>query len=151
MVKLSPPERSLPRHCLWLTTLLPGLVFLGGCIGHSKSPASQSLACTALSQTLARQESSFVERVRGIRQEHILLQEYDRQMIAAITERRQALLSTSLTALPMSDEVAGCSGDGLENLRRQAHEEMSSLQSFLATFQRALKWDPNGVYIDARP
>lgn len=136
---------------LWLMALPLLLESLTGCAGHANPAKGPDPACSHLAQTIVQQEAAFVARAKYIRQQHILLQEYDREMIAAIVQRREALLSTSLTALPMSEQVAGCTGIGLDRLRHEAHEEMSSLQSYLMTFQRALKWDPEGVFIDARP
>lgn len=78
-----------------------------------------------------------------------MLQEYDRQMIAAINERRTALQTTKLTELSVSDDVDGCSGKELDDLRYRAQQEMANLRSYLSDFNRALKSDPDGVYIDA--
>ena len=78
----------------------------------------------------------------------MVVQDYDRQMIAAITERRAALQATKLTELSVSDEVAGCSGKELDDLRYRAQRELANLRSYLSDFNRALKTDPDGVYID---
>jgi len=78
----------------------------------------------------------------------VVVQDYDRQMIAAITERRAALQATKLTELSVSDEVAGCSGKELDDLRYRAQRELANLRSYLSDFNRALKTDPDGVYID---
>jgi hypothetical protein len=93
-------------------------------------------------------EKTFLERAKTIRDQHLLLQDYDRQMIAALTARRNEIEATSLMEMSVSDEIAGCSGKPLENLRWEAREEMSSLQSYLNEFQRALRSDPDGVFID---
>jgi hypothetical protein len=93
-------------------------------------------------------ESNFLVRAKAIREQHLLLQEYDRQMIAALTLRRAEIASTSLMELSVSEEIAGCSGRQLDELRRQAREEMSSLQTYLSTLTRALRDDPQGVFVD---
>jgi hypothetical protein len=107
-------------------------------------------ACAILAQSTANQENTFVARAQAIRGTHILLQEYDRQMIALLEERRTAIRSTLLTDSSADDGVAGCSGQQLEDLRKEALQEMNRLQSFLNTLRRALQEDPAGVFIDAR-
>ncbi|MEI9973170.1 MAG: hypothetical protein WDO73_14660 [Ignavibacteriota bacterium] len=42
----------------------------------------------------------------------------------------------------MTEEVAGCSGKQLEDLRRRAQDEMANLRDYLRDFNRALKNDP---------
>jgi hypothetical protein len=107
-------------------------------------------ACGILAQSMADQESTFVARAQAIRGTHILLRDYDRQMIALLEERRTAIRSTLLTDASADEGVAGCSGRQLEDLRREALQEMVRLQGFLDTFRRALREDPAGVFIDAR-
>jgi hypothetical protein len=94
------------------------------------------------------QEQEFIDRAKSIRAEHVLLLDYDREMIAAIADRRKALQATKLTELSVSDEVAGCSGQQLDDLRYQAQQELASLRDFLNDFNRALKTDPAGMFID---
>lgn len=113
-----------------------------------RDAAANTAACKALSGALDTQNRIFLEQLRGIRAQHVLLQEYDRQMIAVILERRKAIQDTKLTELSVSDEVSGCSGKELEDLRNRAQEEMLSLRSFLNDFNRALRTDPPGVFID---
>jgi hypothetical protein len=55
-----------------------------------------------------------------------------------------------LTDSSADEGVAGCSGQQLEDLRKEAVQEMNRLQGFLNTFRRALQEDPAGVFIDAR-
>jgi hypothetical protein len=124
-------------------------VVLGGCSSPKRDSAANTAACSALSKSLTDQEQAFVARAQEIRAEHVLLQEYDRQMIAAITQRRAALQASKLTELSVSDEVEGCSGSQLDDLRYRAQQEMANLRSYLSDFNRALKTDPDGVYIDA--
>jgi len=71
-------------------------------------------------------------------------------MIALLDERRTAIRSTLLTDASADEGVSGCSGQQLEDLRREALQEMVRLQGFLVTFRRALREDPAGVFIDAR-
>ena len=107
-------------------------------------------ACGILAQSVANQESAFVARVQAVRGRHILLREYDRQMIALIEERRRSLQATLLTDSSADEGAAGCSGQQLEDLRSEAIQEMVRLQGFLATFRKGLREDPAGVFIDAR-
>jgi len=69
-------------------------------------------------------------------------------MIAMITDRRTALQATKLTELSVSDEISGCSGQPLDDLRHRAQQELANLRSYLNDFNRALKTDPDGVFID---
>jgi hypothetical protein len=124
-------------------------VALAGCSGPRPETAANSAACSALSKNLTDREQAFVARAQAIRAEHVVLQDYDRQMIAAISDRRTELLATKLTELSVSDEVEGCSGKQLDDLRYRAREELANLRSYLDDFNRALKTDPAGVYIDA--
>jgi hypothetical protein len=106
-------------------------------------------ACAILTQSLADRENAFVARAQAIRGTHILLQDYDRQMMALIEERRAAIRSAVLTDSSADEGVSGCSGPQLEDLRKEALQEMNRLQAFLNTFRRALQDDPAGVFIDA--
>jgi hypothetical protein len=111
---------------------------------------SSTEACAVLARSAANQQSIFLAHAQAIRKTHILLQDYDRQMIALIEERRADLRSTLLTDSSADEGVAGCSGQPLEDLRLDAMQEMNRLQSFLNTLRRALQEDPAGVFIDAR-
>ena len=108
-------------------------------------------ACAVLAQSATNRENTFVARAQAIRKTHILLQDYDRQMIALIEEHRADLRSTVLTDSSADEGVAGCSGQPLKDLRLDALQEMNRLQSFLNTLRRALQEDPAGVFIDAKP
>ena len=108
-------------------------------------------ACAVLAQSVTNQQNTFLARAQAIRGTHILLQDYDRQMIALIEERRAALRSTLLTDSSADEGVAGCAGQPLEDLRQDAVQEMNRLQSFLNTLRQALQEDPGGVFIDAKP
>jgi hypothetical protein len=130
-----------------------GLLVLASQCDCSRSRAQDrhvTEACGILAQSMADQESTFVARAQAIRRTHILLQDYDRQMIALLEERRTAIRSTLLTDSSADEGVSGCSGQQLEDLRREALQEMVRLQGFLVTFRRALREDPAGVFIDAR-
>ena len=144
MAILRPLRRSFYPGCLAAALA----AILGGCSAPRHDAAANSAACSALAQNLAGQERAFIARAQAIRAEHVVVQDYDRQMIAAITERRAALQATKLTELSVSDEVAGCSGKELDDLRYRAQRELANLRSYLSDFNRALKTDPDGVYID---
>jgi hypothetical protein len=121
---------------------------LWACTAPRRDKVAIAAACDTLSKALTDQEQSFVTQAQSIRAEHVVLQDYDRQMISAITNRRAALQATKLTELSVSDEVAGCSGEQLDDLRSRAQAEMANLRDFLKDFNRALKTDPEGVFID---
>ena len=123
-------------------------VVLGACTCPKRDDAANSAACDALTKTLAVQEQTFVTDAQTIRAGHLLLREYDRRMIAAIAARRAAIQATKLTELSVSDEFAGCSGDRLDELRHRAQREMANLRAYLDDFNRALKTDPEDVFID---
>jgi hypothetical protein len=123
-------------------------VLMPACSGSRRDAAANAAACRTLSKTLSDQQQLFVNRAQSIRAQHVLMQDYDREMISAITERRAALHATKLTELSVSDEVAGCSGQDLEDLRRRAQEDMANLRDYLRDFNLALKSDPSGVFID---
>ena len=128
--------------------VLPAVFLLSACSTRHGSPVVTAAACTDLAQKVSQQETDFVNRVRDIRGQHLLLLEYDQRMIDAITSRRDALQATELTEMSVTEEVSGCSGSQLEDLRRRAQHEMTDLRVFLNTFKRALKSDPEGIYID---
>lgn len=136
------------RHLPLLYLAVALSVALGACSSPKRDAAANTAACNALSKTLADQEQIFVTQAQTIRAEHVVLQDYDRQMITAMTNRRAAIQATKLAELSVTEEVAGCSGQQLEDLRRRAQEEMSNLRDYLKDFNRALKTDPDGVYID---
>jgi len=140
-------KRSLHLRCL-STTLALLAVILTGCASPRQGSEVESAACKELEKTFANQEQAFVARVQAIRAQHVSLREYDRQMIAAMTERRTALQSTTLTEMSVTEEIAGCSGKPLEDLRRRAQQEIVNLRAFLNDFNRALKSDPEGLFID---
>ena len=122
---------------------------LGACSSPRPDNAANSAACSDLSKVLTDQQQTLLVRAQKIRAEHILLLDYDRQMIAVINEGRAAVQATKLTELSVVDEVAGCSGQKLDDLRHRAQDEMSNLRDFLMSFNRALRNDPGGVFIDA--
>ena len=148
MSALAQLRGSPNRHRLrWIPVLVASAV-LTNCADHPKTAEAPSPACVELAKTVAGQEQAFVNRVKAIREQHILLQEYDRLMIEALTDRRAALQSTTLTEMKVTTSIDGCSGQGLEDLRRKAQQQVLDLRIFLRTFQRAVKYDPPDVFID---
>jgi hypothetical protein len=123
-------------------------VALEGCSVPRRDTAANAAACSALERSMTAQEQSFVERAQTIRAQHLSLQDYDRQMISALTDRRAALQATKLTELSVSDVIDGCSGKELDDLRYRAQQELVNLRGYLQDFNRALKSDPDGVFID---
>ena len=144
MAHLRQLRRSSQLCCL--ATALA--VVLGGCSNTRLETAANTAACTSLAKSLNDQEKVFVSRAQAIRAKHVFLQDYDREMIAAINDRRKALQATKLTGLSVADDVAGCSGKQLDDLRYRAQREMANLRDFLNDFNRALKTDPADVFID---
>ena len=145
---LNRPTSDFNLRCLRAALILLASALMFRCGTHGPSPQEVARSCEDLSVRMIAAERTFLDRAKNIRYQHLLLQDYDRQMIAALTARRNEIQSTSLMEMSVSDEIAGCSGKPLETLRWQAREEMSSLQSFLSEFQRALRSDPDGVFID---
>ena len=124
------------------------LIVIWGCSRTRQNTAANQVACNALTQTLNQEELAFIDRAKTIRAEHVLLRDYDREMIAAIIERRKALQATKLIELSVNEEIAGCSGAQLDDLRYRAQAEMANLRDFLNDFNRALRSDPSGVFLD---
>jgi len=76
------------------------------------------------------------------------MRDYDQRMIDAITERRNALEATNLIEMSVSEEVAGCSGQPLDDLKRRAQHQLTGMRTYLNEFKQALKTDPADLYID---
>lgn len=123
-------------------------ILTAGCADSSRMSQADAAACLQLAGTLSAQEDVFINRIKGIRRQHISVQDYDRQMIAVLTERRAALQSTKLTEMSVSESLAGCSGAPLDDIRRKAQQEMVNLRAYLNDFNRALPADPRDVFID---
>jgi len=64
-----------------------------------------------LSRNIGNQENSFVIRVQTIRGQHILMREYDRQMIAVLEQRRAAIQAAVLTDASLEEGVAVARAD----------------------------------------
>ena len=126
-----------------LLALVPLSVVFGTCCSSKRPTQDTTRACAALAANMRVQESSFFDRMKAIREQHVLLQEYDRQMIEVLSQH-----SEELTRLTQADEVSGCFGNQLDELHREAHEEKTSLYSQLSIFKRALITDPKSVYIE---
>ena len=136
----------MTTHSPYLVAALA--IFLGACSSPSRNAAVNTASCDALAKVFDDQEQAFRTKAQTIRTQHLLLQDYDRQMIDAINAQRKAILATRLTELSVSESIGGCSGPPLVELRSRAHQEMANLRGFLNDFNRALKTDPPGVYID---
>jgi hypothetical protein len=144
MANLRQMRQISPICCLAIALAIG----LGGCSTIPRETAASAAACNVLAKSMADQEDAFVAHAQTIRAQHLLLQDYDREMIAALNGRRKALLATQLTELTVSDEVAGCSGKQLDDLRSRALQELANVRDYLNEFRRALKTDPEGVFID---
>ena len=146
---MHPLKRTFSLRCVPFATGLFVLASLCGCARSGAQPRQPAEACGELARTMANQESAFVARARAIRERHILLRDYDRQMIALLDERRKSIESMLLTASSADESVSGCSGRQLESLRIDALQEMVLLQDYLNTFRRGLQKDPAGVFVDS--
>lgn len=143
-------KRESGLRCVHFVIGLLVLTSLCSCARSRAQSQNAPEACRALAQSMANQERNFVARAQTIREQHILLRDYDLQMIAVLNERRKSLVSTVLTDASADEGVAGCSGQELENLRLQALQETVLLQRYLDNFKRELQEDPPGVFIDPR-
>jgi hypothetical protein len=113
-------------------------------VGCSKQPTQRTTrACSVLAGSLKGQESAFLDRLGAIRQQHILVREYDRQMIELLASR-----SAELMRLTDAKEVSGCFGKGLEDLQTEASEENVAIYKHVFTFRQALIMDPENVYVE---
>ena len=126
------------------------LVTLCGCARPARARQDVTRACGALAMTVENQENAFVAHVLAIRSQHILIKDYDRQMIVVLDDRRKEIQATLLTGTSADEGVSGCSGQPLEELRLNAMQEMSRLQSFINNFRHSIREDPEGVFIDSR-
>ncbi len=146
MANLRQLRLSAPFSCLAIALV----VILGSCWSTQRETAASPAACAALAKSFNDQEDQFVARAQAIRSEHVLLQDYDREMIRALNDRRKALQATKLTELTVNDEIAGCSGKQLDDLKSRAQQQMANMRDYINDFNRALKTDPAGVFIDQR-
>jgi hypothetical protein len=92
-------------------------------------------------------EDTFVERVKGIRKQHILVLDYDRQMIVALTEYRDKMWAVLYAEEAVSGGRLRCSGQPLADLRIDAAPKLERVQHFVGTFQQALRDDPPNTYV----
>jgi hypothetical protein len=146
---MHPLKRAFSLRCVQFATGVLVLAALCGCARSRAQPRQLTEGCGALAQSMANEESAFVARAQAIRERHILLRDYDRQMIALLDERRKSIESRLLTAASADEGVSGCSGQQLESLRTNALQEMVLLQNYVNTFRRGLEEDPAGVFIDS--
>jgi hypothetical protein len=104
-------------------------------------------ACREGQKKLNDAEDAFVERVKKIRSQHLLLVDYDREMIAALTTYRDQMRSV----LDADEELFGnrfrCAGQPLADLRLSEQPKLQSVGQYLLSFERALKEDPPDAYL----
>jgi len=81
--------------------------------------------------------------LQAIREQHLVLREYDRKMIDALV-----IHSRELTRLTDAEEVAGCFGPKLDDLQTQASEEKAAIYRYVSMFRRAVLTDPADVYTE---
>ena len=93
------------RHLLLLYLVTTLSVLLGACSSPKRDAAANAAACNALSKVLSDQEQIFINQAQVIRAQHVFMLDYDREMISAINDRRNAILATKLTELSVTDDV----------------------------------------------
>jgi hypothetical protein len=114
-------------------------VLMAGC---SKQPTQQTTqSCAVLAADMTGQENTFVSRLKAIREQHLVLREYDHQMIDALVTH-----SRELTRLTDAEEVSGCFGPKLAGLQTEANEEKAAVYRYVFMFRRAILSDPKDVY-----
>jgi len=146
---MHPLKRAFSPRSVQFATGFLALASLCGCTSSRAQPRQSTEDCRALAQSMANWENAFVARAQAIREQHILLRDYDRQMIALLDERRKSIESTLLTAASPDPSVSGCSARQIESLRTEALQEMVKIQGYLNTFRRGLHDDPAGVFVEA--
>jgi hypothetical protein len=96
---------------------------------------------------LDKAEDTFVTRAKEIRNRHILVVDYDQQMIAALSEYRDRMQSV----LDEDEAISGtrwrCTGKPLADLKLDERPKFEKVQGYLLTFEKAVKEDPKDVYI----
>jgi len=117
---------------------------LAGCSRTEPSPAAVAKACEQIQTKLDAADEAFVNRVREIRSEHILLVDYDRKMIDALSAYRNQV--RVLLDQENSDGIA-CTGKPLAEVKLSENPRLNRVNSYLADFQQALKSDRPDVYV----
>jgi hypothetical protein len=134
-----------------LKTLSPILTIalMCGCSRSGPPVRSSDEACSGLAVAITEQEQVFVARVKAIRGQHILLRDYDRLMIAALTDRRSALQSLLRSASSRKGGSSTCSGEPLDDLHLGIQREIGHLDDYIKTFTQALNSDSADKFIDS--
>lgn len=96
---------------------------------------------------LDKSEDAFVARVKEIRNRHILVVDYDQEMITALSAYRDRMRSI----LDADEAVSGtrwrCQGKPLAELKLDQEPKLERVQGYLLTFRKALLEDPKDVYV----
>ncbi|HUA58531.1 MAG TPA: hypothetical protein VML19_07250 [Verrucomicrobiae bacterium] len=120
---------------------------LAGCSQTHLSTQEVAQACQQIQNQLDTADSDFVAHVREIRNEHILLIDYDRKMIGALTGYRNKVRAI----LDEQENGRGsihCIGDQLTEVEHNESPRLRRVGSYLIDFERALKQDPPNAYVE---
>lgn len=100
-----------------------------------------------MEKALDKSEDAFIARVKAIRNRHILVVDYDQQMIEALSAYRDRMRSI----LDADESVTGtrwrCEGKPLAELKLDQQPKLDRVQGYLLTFRKALSEDPKDVYV----
>ena len=133
------------RHISAFILLLSAV--LAGCSQPRLSTQEVAQACQQIQSQLDSADSDFVAHVREIRNEHILLIDYDRKMIEALTSYRNKVH----TILDDQENGRGnihCSGNQLTEVEHNESARLRRVGLYLIDFERALKQDPPDAYVE---
>jgi hypothetical protein len=133
------------KRLSWVVVL--GMAVSLGCSTPKPNPQGEAAACREVQKMLDKTEDALVNRVKEIRGRRILLVEYDREMIAALTAYRDGMRSI----LDGDEAVSGtrwhCAGKPLADLRLNQQPKLDRVQGYVLTFQKAVEQDPKDVYV----
>jgi len=96
---------------------------------------------------LDKAEDAFVAQVKEIRNRHILVVDYDREMIAALTAYRDRMRNIIDEDEAASGKRWHCTGKPLAELKLDQEPKLERVQGYLLTFRKALVEDPKDVYV----
>jgi hypothetical protein len=100
-----------------------------------------------MEKMLDKSEDAFIARVKEIRNRHILVVDYDQEMIAALSAYRDRMRRI----LDADESVTGtrwrCEGKPLAELKLDLQPKLDRVQGYLLTFRKALVEDPKDIYV----
>jgi len=99
-----------------------------------------------MEKRLVTAEDEFTEHARVLREQRMLLVDYDRKMIAELTSYHDKIRTILDEDIPASNGCH-CTGKPLADLKHDTNAKLNSLRGFLSDFRKALRSDAPGVYI----